>query len=438
MAKSTTDVDNLVINVLTEDQYIQALNNGEIDTNQLYLTPEKKLIKSISQSEYDSMKNAGTLDSDILYVTPAEDISDATQSQSGYMSASDKAKLDNIASGANYYVHPSYTSKSNGFYKVTVDNTGHVSGTTSVSKSDITTALGYTPPTQNTTYSAASSFDLGLVKIGSNITGASDGTISVTYNNVVNALGYTPSSQNTTYSAATSSTLGLVKIGSNITNSYGTISLTKSNVTNALGYTPPTSDTNTWRGIQNTLTSDSTSDSLSAAQGKVLKRLVDGKAPASHTHTKSQITDFPTSMPASDVSAWAKAATKPSYTKAEVGLGNVDNTADVDKSVKFATSAGSAGNGVVTSSVGYDGSPGYVRFDDGVQICWGVGYTGDARGSFSFPQSFLHPPCVMISGTGAYRYAFYITNNTSSGFDYYRDGSGSTVNPQYAAFGRWK
>lgn len=33
----------------------------------------------------------------------------------------------------------------------------------------------------------------------------------------------------------------------------------------------------TWRGIQNNLTSDSTSDSLSAAQGKVLKGLVDGK-----------------------------------------------------------------------------------------------------------------------------------------------------------------
>ena len=39
----------------------------------------------------------------------------------------------------------------------------------------------------------------------------------------------------------------------------------------------------------------------------------------SHTHTKSQITDFPTSMPASDVYAWAKAATKPSYTYSEVG-----------------------------------------------------------------------------------------------------------------------
>jgi hypothetical protein len=37
-----------------------------------------------------------------------------------------------------------------------------------------------------------------------------------------------------------------------------------------------------------------------------------------HTHTKSQITDFPTSLPASDVYAWAKAATKPSYSLSEV------------------------------------------------------------------------------------------------------------------------
>jgi hypothetical protein len=68
-----------------------------------------------------------------------------------------------------------------------------------------------------------------------------------------------------------------------------------------------------------------------------------GAAAASHTHTRAQITDFPTSMPASDVYAWAKAPTKPSYSKGEVGLGNVDNTADSAKSVKYATSAGSAG-----------------------------------------------------------------------------------------------
>lgn len=65
-------------------------------------------------------------------------------------------------------------------------------------------------------------------------------------------------------------------------------------------------------------------------------------AAKNHKHGKADITDFPTSMPASDVYPWAKAATKPSYTKAEVGLGKVDNTADADKTVKRATTAGTA------------------------------------------------------------------------------------------------
>lgn len=47
--------------------------------------------------------------------------------------------------------------------------------------------------------------------------------------------------------------------------------------------------------------------------------------PTSHTHKKSDISDFPTSMPASDVYPWAKESAKPSYSKAEVGLGNVAN-----------------------------------------------------------------------------------------------------------------
>ncbi len=81
---------------------------------------------------------------------------------------------------------------------------------------------------------------------------------------------------------ATASVLGGVKTGSNITNSSGTISITKANVTAALGYTPPTS--NTWRGVQDNLTSTATDQSLSANQGKVLKALVDGKAASSHTH----------------------------------------------------------------------------------------------------------------------------------------------------------
>lgn len=79
--------------------------------------------------------------------------------------------------------------------------------------------------------------------------------------------------------------------GNNIKSSYAssisisdhTITLKNKNGASLGTVTVP--DNNTWRGIQNNLTSDSTTDSLSAAQGKVLKGLVDGKAASSHTHS---------------------------------------------------------------------------------------------------------------------------------------------------------
>ena len=48
------------------------------------------------------------------------------------------------------------------------------------------------------------------------------------------------------------------------------------------------------------------------------------------------IKNKPTSLPASDVSSWAKATNKPTYSKSEVGLSNVDNTSDTDKPVSTA------------------------------------------------------------------------------------------------------
>ena len=201
--------------------------------------------------------------------------------------------------------------------------------------------------------------------------------------------------------------------------------------------------TDTWRGVQNNLTSNSTTDSLSAAQGKALKELVDGKAASSHTHddryyTESEINtklagkansshthgnaDITTLdaskltgtidiarlpqgalerlVPVTDDAArfkltnadvqlgdtvkvastgkmyyvvnesklsseegyevytagtatsapWSGITGKPStytpsahnHTKSEVGLGNVDNTSDANKSVKYATTSGSS------------------------------------------------------------------------------------------------
>ena len=86
----------------------------------------------------------------------------ASTSEAGLMSAADKTKLDGIATGANKYTHPSYTAKSSGLYKITVDSSGHVSATTAVSKSDIT-ALGIPGQDTNTTYSAATTSTAGLM-----------------------------------------------------------------------------------------------------------------------------------------------------------------------------------------------------------------------------------------------------------------------------------
>lgn len=58
-------------------------------------------------------------------------------------------------------------------------------------------------------------------------------------------------------------------------------------------------DTNTWRGIQNNLTSDSTDQSLSAAQGKVLKGLVDGKLGKTEKASSATTADKATKLAAS-------------------------------------------------------------------------------------------------------------------------------------------
>ena len=106
----------------------------------------------------------------------------ATTSAAGYMSASDKSKLDGIATGANKYTHPAYTAKGSGLYKVTVDATGHISAATAVTKSDIT-ALGIPAEDTNTTYSAASTSAAGLmsaddkVKLNGIATGANKTTV---------------------------------------------------------------------------------------------------------------------------------------------------------------------------------------------------------------------------------------------------------------------
>ena len=80
-----------------------------------------------------------------------------------------------------------------------------------------------------------------------------------------------------------------------------------------------------------------------------------GKANSSHTHKKADITDFPTSMPASDVKAWAKASNKPSYSWGEI-TGKPSSFTPASHTHNYAGS-GSAG-GSANSAVKLDSSAG--------------------------------------------------------------------------------
>lgn len=94
-------------------------------------------------------------------------------------------------------------------------------------------------------------------------------------------------------------------------------------------------------------------------------------AAKSHTHTKAQITDFPASLKnPTALTIQTNGATAATYdgssaktvniTKGNIGLGNVDNTADKNKSVasaaKLTTARTVSGGSDITLSFNYDGS----------------------------------------------------------------------------------
>ena len=260
-----------------------------------------------SQAVYDYMKSNHLINSDELYFVAGTD-EVASNTNDGLMSAEDKIKLDGIEEGAEanvqsdwnisdmssdafiknkptslpanggnaetvnghtvgtnvpanaiftdtIYTHPSYTSKSSGLYKITVDNTGHVSGATKAVKSDIT-ALGI--PAQDTTYSEATSTSAGLMSAADKtrldgliasggeanqnaFSNVAVGSVTVAADNTTDTLTLvagsnvtiTPDPTNdkitiaatdTTYGAAGSS-LGLVQSGGDVTISNGVITV---------------------------------------------------------------------------------------------------------------------------------------------------------------------------------------------------------------------
>lgn len=86
----------------------------------------------------------------------------ATTATAGFMSEVDKAKLNGIDTGANNYTLPTATSSVFGGVKIG-SNITNSSGTISLTKSNVTSALGYTP------FDSASTLSVACGGTGSNI-----------------------------------------------------------------------------------------------------------------------------------------------------------------------------------------------------------------------------------------------------------------------------
>ena len=164
-------------------------------------------------------------------------------------------------------------------------------------------------------------------------------------------------------------------------------------------------------------------------------------AASSHTHSKSQITDFPTSMPASDVYSWAKQSSKPSYSASEVGAVPTSRTVNGKAlSTNITLSAGDVGAAASSHSHNYAGSSSvggdanwakgadyanYTFSNNGVSTSGsGSAYTATVSGfSLATGKSLViipnvtsttTTPTLNVSGTGAKYIRMRLSSSTSS------------------------
>lgn len=209
---------------------------------------------------------------------------DVTQSAHGLMTAADKKKLDGIASGAT---------------KVTVDSTLSSTSTNPVQNKVINSALTEKSNKNHThdlstminTLSTSTATPIDDDYYISQYSGG--GTTTTTYHRrPVKALfeyikgklskvavsgSYNDLSNKPAIPTVGNGTVTIKQAGT----SKGTFSMNQSGNT-----TIELTDNNSWRGVQNNLTSTATDQSLSAYQGKVLKDLVDKKTTFTYSSTQ--------------------------------------------------------------------------------------------------------------------------------------------------------
>lgn len=141
---STNPVQNKAVYVAIENSKYTHPSHDAQDTGFYKIEVDSKghvvSVTAVGKSDIAGLGFPSTTTMNTLLAKKVDVVDGKALSTNDYTTA-EKNKLSGIATGANKYTHPAYTSQSAGFYKVTVDDTGHVSDVTAVQKSDIT-ALG--------------------------------------------------------------------------------------------------------------------------------------------------------------------------------------------------------------------------------------------------------------------------------------------------------
>lgn len=153
----------------------------------------------------------------------------ATTSANGLMSAADKAKLNTVETSANYYVLPHASSSTLGGVKLgdkmTIDENGALSTTAEVNQNAFSTVTVKSGSTVKTISAGSKTAGLGITATNIDVVTDTDTNtigVSLTKANVTNALGYTPPTQDTnTYISSLKTTSTTTSVTNTLTMNDG-------------------------------------------------------------------------------------------------------------------------------------------------------------------------------------------------------------------------
>ena len=302
----------------------------------------------------------------------------ATTSTAGLMSAADKVKLNGIATGAQVNTVTGVKGNAESSYRtgninITPANIGAIASSEKGAKSGVVplNASGVIDSTYLPSYvddvleySSKSSFpetgETGKIYVDT----------SAEENNTYRWSG----SQYILIAKNTNTTYKLTKSGSTITltgSDGATTSVTDSNTTYSTGTASYSGTTKLYTGTGTATDGTMTQSAINTA--------LSGKANSSHTHTKSQITDFPTSLKNPSALSWSGYSSGSYDGSAAKSITIPNNTNQLTNGAGYITSSGSiTGNAATatkigTATVGSSTKPVYINAGTPTAISYALG-----------------------------------------------------------------